>query len=80
LLSVAYKNFVGTRRASWRAIATLEEKENAVEAAGVVSVMLPLVREYRKKIEDELRKICRELLVLLDDHLVPGADDHEAKV
>ena len=56
LLSVAYKNVVGTRRSAWRVISSLEQKcsdKNKKEAATV----------YRKEIEDELKKICNEVLV-----------------
>ena len=49
LLSVAYKNTVGTRRTSWRAISSIEQKE---EAKG--SKNLDLLKDYKKKIEEEL--------------------------
>merc|ERR1711865_1265985 len=58
LLSVAYKNAVGSRRAAWRIITSIEQKEktkgNEDNAA--------FAREYCKKVEDELDKICGNLL------------------
>ena len=55
LLSVAYKNVVGARRSSWRVISSIESK--AEEKKQV------LARDYRGKIEGELKEICREVLV-----------------
>jgi 14-3-3 protein beta/theta/zeta len=65
LLSVAYKNVVGARRSSWRVISSIETK--SVDGnAGIAS-------EYRKTVEEELKKICNEVLDLLTDHLVSTA-------
>jgi len=61
LLSVAYKNIVGAKRSSWRVISSIEQKATVKEE---------LVREYRKKIEAELHKVCQEVLDLLDQYLV----------
>lgn len=66
LLSVAYKNAVGSRRASWRIISSVEQKENTKsnsEAAGRAA-------EYRKKVEKELDDICQKILDLLSNHLI----------
>jgi 14-3-3 protein epsilon len=65
LLSVAYKNSVGTRRTAWRAISSIEQKE---ESKG--SKHLNLLREYKKKIETELSSFCKDILDLLDKHLL----------
>ena len=57
LLSVAYKNVVGTRRSSWRIISTAAPKlvkENISEGE---------IQNYREKIENELRSICNEVIV-----------------
>lgn len=56
LLSVAYKNVVGTRRSSWRVISSIEQKcsdQGKKEMA----------KSYREKIEKELDDICNEVLV-----------------
>ena len=68
LLSVAYKNSVGTRRTAWRVLSSIETKE---EAKG--STNLHLLREYKKKIEAELDKICDEIIGFLDKKLIPPA-------
>lgn len=46
LLSVAYKNVIGARRASWRIVSSLEHKEESKSADDKVQT----VREYRKTV------------------------------
>ena len=76
LLSVAYKNVIGARRASWRIISSIEQKEESRGNEDHVS----LIKDYRGKIETELSKICDGILKLLDSHLVPSAASAESKV
>jgi len=76
LLSVAYKNAVGSRRASWRIISSVEQKE---ESKGNQS-NAGNCKEYRMKVETELQGICDTILGLLDGSLIPGAKDAESKV
>ena len=57
LLSVAYKNVVGARRSSWRVISSIEQKTEGNERKQAMS------REYRDKVESELREICNDVLV-----------------
>lgn len=76
LLSVAYKNVIGARRASWRIISSIEQKE---ESKGNETHVL-INREYRKKIENELSSICRDILSILDENLIPSAKSGESKV
>lgn len=65
LLSVAFKNSVKTRRDAWRTIKAIQNKE---ELKG--NKFLNLIKEYRDKIEDELKEICKDLLDLLDKNLL----------
>jgi len=74
LLSVAYKNVVGARRSSWRVISSIEQKTEGAEKKQ------QLAKEYREKVEKELRDICEEVLGLLDKFLVPKAAAPESKV
>jgi 14-3-3 protein epsilon len=76
LLSVAYKNVIGARRASWRIVTSIEQKEESKGNAGQVN----LIKEYRQKIEAELAKICEDILEVLDKHLIPSAKSGESKV
>jgi 14-3-3 protein epsilon len=76
LLSVAYKNVIGARRASWRIVTSIEQKE---ESKGN-DTQVGLIKEYRQKIEAELAKICEDILECLDGHLIPSAESGESKV
>jgi len=76
LLSVAYKNVIGARRASWRIVSSIEQKE---EKKGNES-HIKAIAEYRAKIESELSEICNDILKLLDENLIPSASTHESKV
>jgi hypothetical protein len=76
LLSVAYKNVVGTRRASWRIISSIEQKEESKGSEKHV----PTIKEYRTKIEKELEDVCEDVLNVLDQHLIPHAESGESKV
>jgi len=76
LLSVAYKNVVGSRRASLRIISSIEQKE---ESRGKED-HLKKTREYRKKVEKELRDICSDILDVLDQHLILKSTSDESKV
>ena len=75
LLSVAYKNAIGPHRTAWRALTSIETKEEAK-----ASKQLPLLKDYKSKIEGELNKFCKDIIMVLDDHLIKGADDNESKV
>ena len=75
LLSVAYKNTIGSRRTAWRALSSIEKKE---EQKG--SKHLSLLRSYKAKIEEELNKYCKEILALINSQLLGKAANPEAKV
>jgi len=76
LLSVAYKNAVGSRRAAWRIITSVEQKEKTKgnEENGKYA------KEYCGKVEGELDKICNDVLKLLDSKLISSAPNGESKV
>ncbi|XP_068917246.1 14-3-3 protein zeta isoform X2 [Tenebrio molitor] len=74
LLSVAYKNVVGARRSSWRVISSIEQKTEGSERKQ------QMAKEYREKVEKELREICDDVLGLLDKYLIPKASNAESKV
>ena len=76
LLSVAYKNAIDNHRTAWRALTSIETKEEAK-----ASKQLPLLREYKTKIEGELNKFCNDILDVLDKKLIPGSEaNKEANV
>jgi len=76
LMSVAYKNEIGARRASWRIISSIEQKEENKGNENHVK----RIREYRNKVEAELNMICNDILSVLDNFLLPTAASSEAKV
>uniref|UniRef100_A0A915NG34 14-3-3 domain-containing protein n=1 Tax=Meloidogyne javanica TaxID=6303 RepID=A0A915NG34_MELJA len=72
LLSVAYKNVVGARRSSWRVLSSIEQKTEGGKKT--------MTKEYREKIECELRDICKGVMNLLDKFLIPKAGTPDSKV
>ncbi|KAE8679782.1 14-3-3-like protein [Hibiscus syriacus] len=76
LLSVAYKNVIGARRASWRIVSSIEQKEESRGNEDHVAV----IRDYLAKIESELSSICGGILKLLDSRLIPSASAKDSKV
>jgi 14-3-3 protein epsilon len=72
LLSVAYKNVIGSRRASWRVVASIEQKGD--------SDKMTIIKDYKAKIEDELVTICNDILSIIDESLIPNSTSDEAKV
>jgi len=65
LLSVAYKNVIGARRASWRTLNAEERKED------------PLILEYKKQVESEMDGICHDVLDLLQSFLLKNTQDKQ---
>jgi 14-3-3 protein epsilon len=76
LLSVAYKNAVGSRRAAWRMISSVEAKEASKGNAELAAA----AGQYRTKVEKELHEICNNILKLLDKNLIPASKTGESKV
>ncbi|CAE8659184.1 unnamed protein product [Polarella glacialis] len=76
LLSVAYKNAVGSRRAAWRIITSISNKETSKGNADNAAY----AKEYCGKVESELQAICDTILKLLGDKLIPKASGGESKV
>jgi len=66
LLSVAYKNVVGSKRASWRTL-----------SGGFEDADQTLVDSYKQMVEQELEEICKEVLSLLTDHLLVTVKDQK---
>lgn len=75
LLSVAYKNVIGARRASWRIVSSVEQKEEGKSAERTA-----ITKDYRIQIETELKSICGDVLNVIHDNLIPNASGSESKV
>ncbi|GFY88720.1 general regulatory factor 12 [Actinidia rufa] len=76
LLSVGYKNVIGARRASWRIMSSIEQKEESKGNENSVK----LIKGYRQKVEEELSKICDDILTIIEKHLIPSSNSGEATV
>ncbi|KAF4320963.1 hypothetical protein BBO99_00005090 [Phytophthora kernoviae] len=72
LLSVAYKNVIGSRRASWRVISSIENKGDSERSEHI--------KAYRQKIEGELVDICNDILTIIENNLIPNSSSEEGKV
>lgn len=75
VVSVAYKNSISQRRAAWRVVSSIEEKEKSRSHKG----HLLATTRVRERIEQEMQTICSEALQLLEK-LLENAQDTEAKV
>ena len=76
ILSVAFKNIVGTRRAAWRVLSSIQKKEHNKGNAENVNK----VKNYKQAIEKEMTDICDDLLELLNSFLIPNSQAGEGKV
>ena len=76
LLSVAYKNVVGARRASLRIIGSIEAKERSKPE----NTKAEVIGGYKAKVEQELNSICNDILALLDANLIKDSLESEPKV
>ncbi|XP_057492668.1 14-3-3-like protein D [Actinidia eriantha] len=76
LLSVAYKNVIGSLRAAWRIMSSIEQKEEGRKNDDHAT----LVGGYRSKVESELTEVCAGILKLLDQNLIPSATASDSKV
>jgi len=82
LLSVAYKNVIGARRASWRVLSSIEQKERekGSQNSDVWRSRVEKVVAYKKRVEQELDKVCDEILGIIRDNLIQFAEATESKV
>ncbi|XP_078429224.1 general regulatory factor 9 [Wolffia australiana] len=76
LLSVGYKNVIGARRAAWRILCSIEQKE---ESKGNEQ-NARRIKDYRHKVESELSAICTDIMRVIDEHLIPAASAGESSV
>ncbi|KAI9607723.1 hypothetical protein KEM48_003461, partial [Puccinia striiformis f. sp. tritici PST-130] len=76
LLSVAYKNVIGARRArlAHHLLHRAERRHKGNE------VHVTKIKDYRTKVEAELAEVCNDILSVLDQHLIPSAEAGESKV
>lgn len=68
IVSAAYKNVVGNKRAELRVLQAIEQKENRKANENHVSY----INNYREIIEKELKALCDEILSIIDKYLIPN--------
>jgi 14-3-3 protein epsilon len=76
LFSMAYKNLVGARRASWRVIASFQRKEQERKDESHLNI----INKFCPKMEEELTAICKSVLQIVENHLIKNATTSESKV
>ena len=76
LLSIAYKNTITLRRTAIRTLSAYEAKERKKED----SAYLAYIVEYKKRVEDELEKLCDKIIKSIDQFLLPKSADAESGV
>ena len=69
---MAFKNVIGSRRASWRVIQSIADSETDESRTKTLD-------EYRTVIETEIETICDEILDIING-LVRNSEDTEPKV
>jgi 14-3-3 protein epsilon len=69
LLSVAYKNVVGARRAPWRTLQAFEQKAKS-----------DAVAQFKARMEAEIGEVCNDIFSVLKGSLIPNADDDDSRV
>jgi len=67
---------IGARRAAWRIIASIEQKEKSKGNEGNVEK----IKIYAAKIDKELNDIVSDVMNVIDKHLIPHATGEESKV
>jgi len=65
LLSVAYKNVIGQKRAAWRTL-----------NGGFEEMDEQLIEKYKKLVEDELEAVCKDVLNILTNFLLKTVNGH----
>lgn len=73
ILSVAYKNAVGLRRIAWRAV----KKAQSMYKARCYSDQ---IQAYLSKLEEECVDLCKDMLNLIQKHLLPRAKKYAEDV
>ena len=75
IIQIAFKNFVDKKRAEWRTLTGILQKEKENKENLIV------IRNNRKEIEKQIDTACRNLIDVLDSKLIPKVNkDLEARI
>ena len=88
LFSVAFKNLIGSKRAAWRVLSSIRSENEGntylhkkkTQPYHSLTGHLNLIKNYKKKIEEEMVDVCNEVFSILDSNLIPNAGSDENKV
>lgn len=76
IVSVAYKNVVGSKRAELRVLSAIKQKEEKKGNKTNISY----IENFKSIIEEELKVLCREILSLIEKFLLPNSKSELSKV
>lgn len=81
LLSIAYKNLTNSLRNSWRILDSLGKLQRMKsQPSPRFKQEMNLVCRQQEKIEKELTQVCKDIVNMLDRHLLPVATAGEETV
>ncbi|KAL0651825.1 hypothetical protein Bca4012_094516 [Brassica carinata] len=69
LVSVGYRTVIGAKRNFWRTLSSVEHKEWSKENEENVK----RIKNYCKRVEDEIAKVCNDILSVIDKHLLSSS-------
>jgi len=72
LLSVGFKNLIGSRRAAWRTVSAIEQNKKYEQYSGRCG-------EYKAQIEKELADLCEDIIESVKDQSIKKASSPESK-
>ena len=72
LLSVGFKNLIGSKRTAIRTIQAIEQNPKYSKFGGALGA-------YKAKIEDDLHKDCLNIISMIKDNAFKGTGDAESK-
>ncbi len=72
LLSVGFKNLIGSRRAAWRTVSAIEQNKKYEQYSSKCA-------EYKAKIEKELSRLCEDIIKAVNEYSLKRANTPESK-
>ena len=78
LLSVAFKNTIGTRRSAWRMLKSEEARTTDTDDA-TSAKKKEILKSYMEQVEAELTHIINDVLVLIDNHLLKHSSNSDER-
>lgn len=77
-LAAGVPSCVGRRRRACDRLSVMVKTSNTISQKQ--SDQLPLIRDYKSKIETELTDICDDILKIIESELIPNSTSEEGKV